>query len=160
MPLPQPISEMALVATPPEPLKAFLGAMGFKSLVAKVESPVEVAASDGPAPPPARPFDLDGYELILTEERLQWWAVEAILRGTVAVDTETDELGAMSAGLCGVSLALEPGLACYIPIDHRGDGLLSERPAATRARTAASRARPDAGGPRQRSRSARTSNMI
>ena len=129
MPLPQPIDEMALTATPPEPLKAFLGAMGFKSLVAKVEQPVEVAASDGPAPPPARPFDLDGYELILTEERLQWWAVEAILRGTVAVDTETDELGAMSAGLCGVSLALEPGLACYVPIDHRGDGLLSERPA-------------------------------
>ncbi len=129
MPLPQPIAEMALVATPPEPLKAFLGAMGFKSLVAKVESPVEVAASDGPAPPPAKPFDLDSYELILTEERLQWWAIEAILRGTVAVDTETDELGAMSAGLCGVSLALEPGLACYVPIDHRGDGLLSERPA-------------------------------
>ena len=51
------------------------------------------------------------------------------MRGQVAVDTETDELGAMSAGLCGVSLALEPGLACYIPIDHRGDGLLSERPA-------------------------------
>ena len=129
MPLPQPIAEMALVATPPEPLKAFLSAMGFKSLVAKVESPVEITPTDGPAPPPALPFDLDSYELILTEDRLQWWAIQAIMRGTVAVDTETDELGAMTAGLCGVSLALEPGLACYIPIGHRGDGLLSERPA-------------------------------
>jgi len=129
VPLPHAIEDMKLGATPPEPLKAFLSAMGFKSLVAKVEAPVDIAPTDGPAPPPARPFDLDGYELILTEERLQWWAVEAIMRGTVAVDTETDELGSMSAGLCGVSLALEPGLACYIPIDHRGDGLLSERPA-------------------------------
>ncbi len=129
VPLPHAIADMRLGTTPPEPLKAFLSAMGFKSLVAKVESPVEAAPTDAPAPPLSRPFDLDSYELILTEDRLQWWAIEAIMRGTVAVDTETDELGAMTAGLCGVSLALDPGLACYIPIDHRGDGLLSERPA-------------------------------
>ncbi len=129
VPLPHAIADMKLGATPPEPLKAFLSAMGFKSLVAKVDGPAPAAPAEGPAPPPSKPFDLDSYELILTDERLQWWAVEAILRGVVAVDTETDELGAMTAGLCGVSLALEPGLACYIPIDHCGDGLLSERPA-------------------------------
>lgn len=129
-PMPRPIAEMGLGSTPPEPLRAFLGLMGFKSLLLKVEGGEATDAVSAPPPPPALPFDLDGYELILTVERLEWWAVEAVLRGMVAVDTETDELGAMTAGLCGISLALEPGLACYIPIDHRGSGdLLAERPA-------------------------------
>ncbi len=131
VPLPHALADMALTATPPEPLRAFLTLMGFKSLVAKVEGTApEPAATDAPPAPPLIPFDIDSYELILDVERLEWWAGEAITRGLVAVDTETDELGAMTAGLCGISLALAPGLACYIPIDHRGgEGLLAERPA-------------------------------
>jgi len=135
-PLPMPIEDMGLKPTPPDPLRAFLDRMGFKSLVAKVDAPgafigTGAAAAANTAAPvaPQKPFDLDAYELILTCERLRWWADQAVYRGLVAVDTETDELGAMTAGLCGISLALEPGLACYVPLDHRGDGLLSERPA-------------------------------
>jgi len=48
----------------------------------------------------------------------------------VAVDTETDGLNPVSAKLVGVSLALAPGKACYIPLGH-GAGktdLLSEKP--------------------------------
>jgi DNA polymerase I len=44
--------------------------------------------------------------------------------GRVCVDTETTSLDPMQAGLCGVSLAVAPGEACYIPCGHRkGDGL-------------------------------------
>jgi DNA polymerase-1 len=135
-PLPVPIEDMGLKPTPPDPLRDFLGRMGFKSLVAKVDAPgafigTGAAAAANTAAPvaPQKPFDLDAYELILSADRLRWWASQAVDRGLVAVDTETDELGAMTAGLCGISLALEPGLACYVPLDHRGDGLLSERPA-------------------------------
>ena len=40
------------------------------------------------------------------------------------MDTETTSLDPMQAGLCGVSLAVAPGEACYIPCGHRhGDGL-------------------------------------
>ena len=132
VPLPHALEDMALTATPPEPLRAFLTLMGFKSLIAKVEGGVaaDPTPTDAVAPPPLKPFDLDAYQLILSVDRLEWWAIEAVTRGLVAVDTETDELGAMTAGLCGISLALEPGLACYVPIDHRGgEGLLAERPA-------------------------------
>lgn len=49
------------------------------------------------------------------------WAYEA---GVVALDTETNSLDSMRADLIGVSLAVAPGKACYIPLQHRaGDGL-------------------------------------
>ena len=54
---------------------------------------------------------------------LDAWVARAFARGTVCVDTETTSLDPMQAGLCGVSLALAPGEACYIPCGHRkGDG--------------------------------------
>jgi DNA polymerase-1 len=46
------------------------------------------------------------------------------------VDTETNSLDANQAELVGVSLALEPGRAAYVPLGHRdaqdlfGGGLL------------------------------------
>ncbi len=43
-------------------------------------------------------------------------------QGVVAVDTETTSLDAMQAELVGVSLALSPNEACYIPLGHRTDG--------------------------------------
>ena len=38
--------------------------------------------------------------------------------GYVAIDTETDSLSASTAKLVGVSLAIAPGKACYIPVNH------------------------------------------
>jgi DNA polymerase-1 len=69
----------------------------------------------------SRPIDVESYETVTTLERLNQWLVEARERGLVAVDTETDSLDAMRADLVGVSLALEPGRACYIPLQHRSD---------------------------------------
>ncbi|HXM85794.1 MAG TPA: DNA polymerase I, partial [Stellaceae bacterium] len=43
-------------------------------------------------------------------------------RGAVAVDTETTSLDASAAELVGVSLAVEPGRACYIPVGHVAGG--------------------------------------
>ena len=45
-----------------------------------------------------------------------------VRQGLVAVDTETTSLDAMRAHLVGVSLALSPGKACYIPLAHRSPG--------------------------------------
>mgnify|MGYP003665457044 FL=1 len=46
----------------------------------------------------------------------------------VAVDTETTGLDDMRAELVGISLATDPGVACYIPLNHKaseGDGLFA-----------------------------------
>ncbi len=71
-----------------------------------------------------KPIDYDAYETVVTLERLHHWMGRAREKGIVAVDTETTSLDPMQAGLCGVSLAVAPGEACYIPCAHRaGDGL-------------------------------------
>ena len=46
----------------------------------------------------------------------------------IAFDTETSALDAMQAELVGVSLALGPGEACYIPLGHGGTDMFAERP--------------------------------
>ena len=40
----------------------------------------------------------------------------------VALDTETTSLDEMQARLVGLSMAVAPGVACYIPVAHRPDG--------------------------------------
>ncbi|HEY2070438.1 MAG TPA: DNA polymerase I [Rhizomicrobium sp.] len=68
--------------------------------------------------------DHDAYETVTTLERLHRWIARARETGRVAVDTETTSLDAMQASLCGVSLAVAPNEACYIPCGHRAaDGL-------------------------------------
>jgi DNA polymerase-1 len=70
------------------------------------------------------PIDHNAYVTVTTTKDLDAWIARAHAVGTVCVDTETTSLDAMVAGLCGVSLAVAPGEACYIPCGHRrGDGL-------------------------------------
>jgi DNA polymerase-1 len=60
---------------------------------------------------------------------LQSWIDAAHARGVVAVDTETTSLNEMTAELVGLSLSVEPGRACYIPVGHvtgGGDDLFAE----------------------------------
>jgi len=140
--LPEPLDDLILKGIPQEPLRAFLEDQGFKSLLAKVggagpgngnsiSSPLAIST---PAPPPlppadAVPFDHKAYETVLTEEALDRWIAEATKSGIVAVDTETDDIDCIRARLVGVSLSTEAGKACYIPLGHVGDGLLSDAPA-------------------------------
>ena len=71
-----------------------------------------------------KPIDHSLYEAVTTLERLHHWIARAHEVGKVCVDTETTSLDAMQAGLCGVSLAVAPNEACYIPCGHRAaDGL-------------------------------------
>ena len=65
------------------------------------------------------PISTDSYETVRDAVRLEAWVAGAVEQGFVAVDTETTSLDAMSAELVGVSLALEPGRACYIPLGHK-----------------------------------------
>ena len=57
-------------------------------------------------------------------DRLKEWIARAHELGVVAVDTETTSLDPMQAELVGISLALAPNEACYVPLAHRqgGDG--------------------------------------
>lgn len=68
----------------------------------------------------ALPVDRSAYKTLTSAAELKEWCARAIDQGLVAFDTETTSVNAMSADLVGVSLALAPGEACYIPLRHTG----------------------------------------
>ncbi|MFT3988714.1 DNA polymerase I [Aestuariivirga sp.] len=70
----------------------------------------------------AIPFVHAEYETVTTLESLDRWIAAAREQGFLAVDTETDALDSMQANLVGVSLAVAPGKACYIPLAHKAAG--------------------------------------
>ncbi|WP_157215791.1 DNA polymerase I [Flavisphingomonas formosensis] len=136
-PLPEPLADLALKGLPPEPLRAFLEDQGFKSLLLKVGGPAAGGAKSAagapapaPSPPPEDepPFDHKAYEAVTSEEALDRWIAACRAVGTIAVDTETDSKDCVRATLVGISLSHAPGMGCYIPIAHSGDGLLSAPP--------------------------------
>jgi DNA polymerase-1 len=66
-----------------------------------------------------KPIRYDVYETVTILERLDQWIARARDVGVVCVDTETTSLDPMQAELCGVSLAVAPNEACYIPCGHK-----------------------------------------
>ena len=62
------------------------------------------------------PFDTDGYRCIASLEELDAVARPRARDRLLALDTETDSLDANRAELVGLSLALAPGDACYVPL--------------------------------------------
>jgi DNA polymerase-1 len=152
VPLTEPIEDFAVHEPEPKELIGFLKAMEFTSIVRRaaahfqIDDPDNIAADTKVAPPrepglldavetdaaaPAAedpalraPINHDAYTAVTDEKTLGQWIARAYAQGVVCVDTETTSLDPQQAGLCGISLAVKPGEACYIPIGHRrGDGL-------------------------------------
>ena len=68
------------------------------------------------------------YETVLTEIQLDAWLAKLGDADEFAVDTETDALDPMRANLVGISLCVEPGKACYIPLAHDYPGASTQLP--------------------------------
>src|SRR5215471_10755859 len=66
--------------------------------------------------------DRGRYDIVRDVARLNEWVARARELGLVAIDTETTTLDPMQATLCGVSLAVAPSEACYVPLAHRVGG--------------------------------------
>ena len=119
VPVTRTIDDMRKKAPDAETLLTFLRDLGFKSLATTVESRLGMAANGGNGAATVSPAALaPQYELVQSLDQLQPWIKAAYDTGAIAVDTETDALDAMGAGLVGVSLATEAGRACYIPLAH------------------------------------------
>ncbi len=115
--VPEPLESFAVCKPDLHPLRDFLAAQSFKSLLARVDA--VLARGDTPGTVVETRIQHETYELVQDEAALQHWVETANLAGVVAVDTETTSLDALRCALVGVSLALEPGRACYIPLAHR-----------------------------------------
>ncbi len=133
VPLPQPLEELSLAdGIPDAPLRAFLDHHGFRSLLSRLgevaDAPVAEAPTDAAFDDDEPACNHDGYETVVDEDALDRWITVARHQGWVAVDTETTAKDPMLAELVGVSLALHPNLACYIPLAHGGSDMFAERP--------------------------------
>ncbi|GAA4878583.1 DNA polymerase I [Ferrimonas pelagia] len=62
------------------------------------------------------------HELILTEAQLDSWLEKLKGAELFAIDTETTSLDYMAAELVGLSFAVEPGKAAYLPVAHDYEG--------------------------------------
>jgi DNA polymerase-1 len=133
VPVPEPSAGFGPLAPEPEALTAFLKAQAFKALLARIQADMDWQADAAPGQARAAPAKVKdvAYELVQTLDDLKRWVDAATEAGRVAVDTETTSLDAMRAKLVGVSLSVEPGRACYVPLGHRPpDGeLMGEAPA-------------------------------
>jgi DNA polymerase-1 len=68
------------------------------------------------------------YETVLSESALDRWLAAMNTAELVALDTETTSLDYMEAEIVGISLAVEPGKAAYIPVAHDYVGAPSQLP--------------------------------
>ncbi|HXP76871.1 MAG TPA: DNA polymerase I [Stellaceae bacterium] len=142
VPLPLPLDDLAVRPLDGKKLGAFLQEQNFRSLLNRLDGQLRAAMGNGaaardarPAPPSAAPMGPNGamavampeglstakpvYELVQDLPTLERWIARALGEGAVAVAVETASSDAMRAELLGVSLAIEPGVACYIPVGHR-----------------------------------------
>ena len=70
------------------------------------------------------PIDAASYACIDTEAQLEAMVARAYETGVLAIDTETDGLDTMQCRLVGISMAVAPGEAAYMPLQHgASDGL-------------------------------------
>ena len=118
----------------PDKLMTFLAEMEFRTLTKRIAEALRVEAPAIPdttpegANPPSRDapelpaMDTSQYECVRDLKALQAWIDAANETGWVAFDTETTGLNEMTADLVGISLCVEPGKACYIPLLHRAEG--------------------------------------
>ena len=60
------------------------------------------------------------YETVTTPERLEHWLHRIEQADLVALDTETTSLEPMLARVVGLSLSVQMGEGCYIPLAHAG----------------------------------------
>jgi DNA polymerase-1 len=117
------LEDLARRPVDPKNLLNFLTEQGFKSIFARVQSrystagPSETEGQTGSSLTQTS-LKTPTYELVQTSSALQEWVDEVYQKGSVAVDTETTSLDQSRAELVGISLSIEPGRACYIPVGH------------------------------------------
>ncbi len=130
-PLPTPIDELAVDDPDAAELAAFLEQMEFRTLARRVAEARGAGGAPPATPQPAAKtirtpqhgaIDVNAYACVRDLETLDAWIARARAAGIVAFDTETDALSAVDADLCGLSLAVAPGEACYIPVGHQHEG--------------------------------------
>jgi DNA polymerase-1 len=132
--LPVTLDDLALKAQDAARLRALFERLEFTRLLKRVGGSAETAAVPEPAVTPAAAVGAASaaatplvrpagrYETVVTMAALTRWLERIAAAPLVALDTETTSLAYMRAELVGISLAVTPSEAAYIPLSHRYPG--------------------------------------
>jgi DNA polymerase-1 len=110
-------------ATAPAPSGAAKAKTGARAAVAAAAeiTPQALATARVEAARGAK-IDRSHYEIVRTLDRLAEWMERAREAGVLAIAAAASSADPMQASLCGISLALSPEEACYVPLAHRQNG--------------------------------------
>jgi DNA polymerase-1 len=126
VPLPLEQTDLALKPTDSERLRALFERLEFTRLLRRVTDGApatpSAAAGDNAATRAASAPEVR-YETVVTAADLERWCQRLAAASLVALDTETTSLAYMQAELVGISVAVAPGEAAYIPVGHRYPGV-------------------------------------
>jgi DNA polymerase I len=118
--LPFTLEELKLAPRNEERLSELLSRFGFKSWLKEAPPAASEAPPAQAAPAPAQ-FERR-HETISTEADLSRWLKEIESAELVSVATETTSDEPMQARIVGLSFAIQPGRAAYLPLAHRYAG--------------------------------------
>ena len=113
------LEDLHLKAPDCEKLIALYTELEFKSWIAEVEREAKRAGQVIAQQAPVESADTEvQYETILDQARFEVWLKKLQDAQLIAFDTETTGLDAQQAQLVGLSFAVKPGEAAYIPLTH------------------------------------------
>ncbi|MEV3835380.1 DNA polymerase I [Aeromonas allosaccharophila] len=121
--LEQSLEQLQLKPVDKESLLAVYREYELRNLIKELESGgeegagQEEAADGAAATAPAATIETD-YRCILDEAEFDGWLEQLKAAPLFAFDTETTSLDYMEARIVGVSFAVEPGKAAYVPFGH------------------------------------------
>ena len=146
VPLDKSVKDLTLRERDANALRELFTRYEFKAALKELDS----AAADGPSPSPAATataidtapvapsrveamptVELSGpgnYELVTTQAQFDAWLERIKDAPLIAFDTETTSLDPMRADIVGLSLSVQPGHACYIPLGHDYPGAPTQLP--------------------------------
>jgi DNA polymerase-1 len=112
--LPYEIGDLTRRPVDPAALRTLLSEFGFTSWLKSLGNAAAVPAAAAPEVFAGKPE----YETVLTEEQFERWLERLEKAELFAFDTETTSLDYSKAQIVGVSFAVEPGQAAYVPLAH------------------------------------------
>ena len=113
------LEDLHLKAPDCEKLIALYTELEFKSWIAEVEREAKRAGQVIAQEAPVESADTEvQYETILDQALFEVWLKKLQDAKLIAFDTETTGLDAQQAQLVGLSFAVKPGEAAYIPLTH------------------------------------------
>jgi DNA polymerase I len=118
--LPYTMEDLKRQPTDLSELKSLVSALGFSSWLKALDNQVATVIVE--EPPVVVEMECH-YETILTEQHFKEWLTRLEQADLFAFDTETTSLDYSLAQIVGVSFAVSPGSAAYVPLAHDYPGV-------------------------------------